>query len=226
MARSPLIRTGLLLASLALLVFAVGPIQATEESNWGSIKQAVDDYGVAAKRGGLGKGKGGGIGQDTPTTENINDGSLDGEVDLGDAGGKIRLQVKADMELMLDDLIVTLIVPKAALPKGESITMHLYGVHPGYPDGDQILAPHQIRASNLVIDFGPDGLEFRKSCTLMVKLGKKLNDLKLGELDPWHQHGNGRVDQAGITDYFVTETGGIEVKMSVDGFSRYGLKRY
>ena len=217
MTRSTLIRTGLLLGSLALLAFIAGPVEAVEESSWGAIKQAVDDNGVAAKKGGKGKGN---------KSVKVHNGSTEAENDIGAAGGKLTVQVDGDMDVTIGDLKVTLEVPKNALPKGETIQMSVYGVHPDYPDGDQILPEKKIRASNLVIDFGPDGLEFRKSCRLKIRLGAELNDLKEGELEPWHQHGNGQVNQAGIISYYVTDTGGVAADISVDGFSRYGLKRY
>ena len=215
MTRSTLIRTGLLLGSLALLAFVVGPVEAVEESSWGAIKQAIDDNGVAAK----------GIKKPSKSVK-VDDGSTEAENDIGADGGKLTVQIGGDMDVTIGHLKVTLEVPKGALRKGETIEMSVYGVHPDYPDGEKILAPHQIRASNLVIDFGPDGLEFKKSCTLKIRLGAELNDLKEGDLEPWHQHGDGTVNQAGIISYYVTDTGGVAADISVDGFSRYGLKRY
>jgi len=196
-----------------------------DHSPMASIDESLTVPEPAAKKGGKGKDKKASTKIKT-ANEKTHDGSTSVEEDFGDNGGKITVQIDADMELLLGDLKVTLDVPKNALRKGETIEMNIYAVHPNYPDGDNILPIEALKASNMVIDFGPDGLEFRKSCELIIKLGPELNDLgdEGLELNPWHQHGNGKISQAGIISYFVTDTGGLEVRISVDGFSRYGLR--
>ena len=207
-----------ILLGFAVLLTGCG----TDHSPMASSEEALAAPEPAAKKGARGR-KGD---SDEPKRANTkaHDGSTEVEDEFGSNGGKITVQIDADTELILDDLKITFSVPRNALRKGETIQMDVSAVHPDYPDGDHTLPIKQLKASNLVIDFGPEGLEFRKSCELTIKLGPELNDLKPGELSPWHRHGDGEIDQAGIISYEVTEDGGLEVRISVNGFSSYGLR--
>ena len=160
------------------------------------------------------------------------DATMRGALDLGVKGGIITVQPGKEIEVVDGNLKIKFRVPKDALGKGEFIEMAVYAGN--VKTGDRLPAGTALTASNLVINFGPDGLNFKKNCTLQVTIGASMVDVPRADLVPTHWHGDGRVDQAGIRgsgvdrktgNVTLEKRGNISLKIEVPGFSRYSLSR-
>ena len=211
MTHSTLIRTGLLLASLALLVFAIGPVQAVEESSWGTVKQAIDDNGTdrspAAKRI---KTNGGDrdIATTTASTAYTNDGrTVTGT--FGPEGGSFN--VKDDHgQGKKDDLEVGLIIPAGVLSEPLTITMTVAG----------------DRYEDLIVSFEPAGFVFATPVDMRIDMGPDLVSNKdINRMTPYHLYADGTTQPVEI--YHIDRSArNFNFFMKVPGFSRYGLTRY
>lgn len=192
------------LTTLATGLLLSGSAEAVEETSWASVKSSVEQELLqpAAKKGGNGK-RDRRVNQ-TSTEDNHISGDFNG------SGGKITVKANEDAEWMDGELKIMFEVPGGALERGETIDMTIHG----------------SKASDLVIDFGPSGLVFKKSCTLKIDLGPSLVDINPKHIEPWHQHGDGSVDDAGILEVIFGDDGSLSVKIAVDGFSRYGIRRH
>lgn len=110
-----------------------------------------------------------------------------------------------------DDLQATFTVPKKALKKSVEITVNLYG--------DNL--------EELVVEFGPSGLEFKNPSQLVIQVGKdKLGSLDKKEIEDqlqvYHIHGDESEEMS-----FKVKVGrdGVELIVKVPGFSRYSMGR-
>ena len=141
---------------------------------------------------------------------------------MGVKSGKITVQPGEEIEVVEGSLKIMFRVPKGALDKGESIEMAVYA---GDRKGNRLAEGTLLKASNLFVHFGPDGLTFKKNCKMQINVDAPMVDVDPATLVPTHWHGDS-VDQAGILGFDVDEeTGSISLNIEVPGFSRYSLRR-
>ena len=191
------------LTSALALILTASTNFAAEQTNWGQLKQSITQNGqpaFAAKRS-----------RDSRSNDldvidkTVNNLAVMGTVD--DDGGIYTVIPGGALDLNKSDLKIRFKVPEGAVSDDVRINMSVTG----------------SKASDLEVVFGPSGLIFNEPCTLIITLGGAALDLPLEEIVPYHVHGNGLVDQAGIKNVTVLDDGRVRIKIAVLGFSRYGL---
>lgn len=193
-------------------LLGVGVANAVEEASWGQVKQTNSTLAPAAKR----------TKDPVILEEAVNATSV--AADYGTEGGRIVLKASGSYGLRKGDLRVSFTVPEDALAEGEFIEMNIY---PGDRRGRRLPAGTRLRADNLVVNFGPNGLVFQKTCRLRIAMGPALLEgVKIDRLVPTHWH-EGTSDQSDfLALYYDHDNDRLVFKIAVDGFSRYGLTRY
>jgi hypothetical protein len=116
--------------------------------------------------------------------------------DIGPSGGKVRIRERGKKGAFLK---VVLRVPRGAMVDQETVVMAVKGWN----------------LSELVIGFGPSGLEFLKDARLSILLGNGQVDLDLSTLEAYHDGQEVPVQVRGSRK--------VRIWVKVPGFSRYSL---
>jgi hypothetical protein len=205
-------RSALLLALAVALLLVAGTVGAIEEVNWGEVKQIIPTLTSVAKR------------TVSPEVLEMAVDETSVAADYSTDGGRIVLVTSDTKQFERGDLRVSFIVPEGALSEGQYIEMEIYAAG---KDGRRLPVSTKLRADNLVVNFGPDGLVFKETCTLRIAMGPDLlKGVKIDELVLTHWH-DGIADQSDfLAIIYNPDTGMLIFKVEVDGFSRYGLTRY
>ena len=203
----------LTLTSAVALMLTASTSFAVDETSWGAVKANITytadgsaylSFGglqPAAKKG----GKGGGGDTSDPS---------DGELTyMGKETQRVRPGHAQTFRIVNDDLagtdykyLVKFKVNNNSLTKPVDITMITYGK----------------TLSELVIVFAPAGLDFLIDAELYIKLGNNRVDLNVDTLKVNHEHHDGTVEDATITEIRKNDTN-VELFVTVPGFSRYSL---
>jgi hypothetical protein len=141
--------------------------------------------------------------------------------ELFDATGGTLEVSEANAPGLGDDLLVRFWVPEGALAEGVDPTSTTSAIADP-ADGVQItMAVYGNALSELIVDFGPDGLLFDPNSWLSLALGWDLVDMPTEKLVVWHIHDNGMIEQAEAIVYSTDR--GLKIHVVVPGFSRYSM---
>ena len=178
---------------------------SVEETSWGSIKDQLTSPAAKPSKNASHTGKKSSNNNGGTHVQTSDSNAVEG--DFTASGGHLSVKGGQETTLDFDGIKVMFQVPKGAVPNKVNIDMTVTG----------------NKANNLEVAFGPAGLVFKKTCWLKITLQPSALNIPLHKLQPYHVHGDGTVDDAGIETVTLHDDGSVSIKIAVNGFSRYGL---